>query len=145
MFNLIKITELKTKVKTLEILNNTNTEKLKKYCHTIACKDSEIERLEKELKEAKDLSSILNRIGEIGCTTFNKLASLNFTNSCGTFNELVLPDNIPQYVEDIFDNEKKVIKQESNLGIIIDKEGEITTGRTKLPCDKNKNYKLKQI
>ena len=152
MFNLNKIKKIESELSYYKEEYNTQAKGVKDLIVIITKKKEEIERLEKELQrlekelqESKDLKSILQKIGEISSVTYNKLTSLSFINDSGCFNELTLSDNIPQYVEDIFDSEKKVIKQESNLGILIDKEGKITTGRTKLPCDKNKNYKLKQL
>lgn len=106
---------------------------------------NEITSLRQELNQAKDLSSILDKVLYNQPQLYSRTGIISTLCDNGSGYILELSDDIPQYVEDIFDQEKKVIKQESNLGIQIDKEGNVTTGRTKLPCDKYRNYKLKQL
>ena len=140
------VANLKSDLKQYKIAYMNSNETIERFKKIICCKNEEIERLEKELKEAKDLKEILETLslGNSNCITYSGSGGICLTMN-GDHINFKLTDDIPQYVEDIFDSSKKVIKQESNLGIQIDKEGNVTTGRTKLPCDKNRNYKLKQI
>jgi hypothetical protein len=51
-----------------------------------------------------------------------------------------LPDNVLQYIDDILGG--KVIKQEGNKCLVIDKKGNVKTGLTKEKVDKGYEYKL---
>jgi hypothetical protein len=143
MFNLFKVKELKNYKKEAAIIIDSNIKTIEKLRIELYCKQQCIYKLKEQLKEAKDLSDILCTI----TSSKNNLTGNSSINviSFGDITRLSVSDDIPQYVEDIFDKDKKVIKQESNLGITIDKDGNVKTGRTRFACDKNRNYKLKQI
>jgi exopolysaccharide biosynthesis protein len=88
-----------------------------------------------ELKEAKDLKTILNRLSSL---TIN---GNGFDMSGGSWNtEIVLPDTVLQYVEDILGG--NVIKQEGIKCLVIGKDGTVKTGLTKEKADKGYTYKL---
>lgn len=96
---------------------------------------TKINYLEKELDRAQDLKTILEKLYPLYTV---KGLGLNFTGSSSA--ELILPDHIPVYVEDILGG--KVIKQEATKVIRITKDGEVKTGLTKQKADKNYFYKL---
>ena len=88
-----------------------------------------------ELQEAKDLGTILNRFSSL---TIN---GTGFAASGGSWaTELVLPDTVLQYTEDILGG--KVIKQEGTRCLVIGKDGTAKTGLTKEKADKGYDYKL---
>jgi hypothetical protein len=88
-----------------------------------------------ELKEAKDLKTILDRFS---CLTIN---GIGFSLSGGNWDtEFVLPDTVLQYTEDILGG--KVIRQEGTKCLVIGKDGTVKTGLTKEKADKGYNYKL---
>jgi len=88
-----------------------------------------------ELQEAKDLGTILNRFSSL---TIN---GTGFAASGGSWAaELVLPDTVLQYTEDILGG--KVIKQEGTRCLVIGKDGTAKTGLTKEKADKGYDYKL---
>jgi len=88
-----------------------------------------------ELKEARDLKTILDRFSSL---TIN---GTGFAMSGGTWNtELVLSDTYLQYVEDILGG--KVIKQEGTKCLVIGKDGTVKSGLTKEKADKGYTYKL---
>lgn len=104
----------------------------KKLLNDLKNKDHEIESLKKDLSHARDLRAILEKLYPI------KLFAngLVFDGSC----ELRLPDNVLVYTEDLLGG--KVIKQEGNKAIVIDKEGNVKTGLAKQKRDKGYAYKL---
>ena len=92
-------------------------------------------KLTAELKEARDLKTILDRFSSL---TIN---GTGFALSGGTWNtELVLSDTYLQYVEDILGG--KVIKQEGTKCLVIGKDGTVKAGLTKEKADKGYTYKL---
>jgi hypothetical protein len=96
---------------------------------------SRICKLQKELSEAQNLKSILEIMSSM---TIN---GLGFSVTGGNWNtEFTLPDNVLVYVDDILGG--KVIKQEGNKCLIIDKNGDVKTGLTKHSVDKGFSYKL---
>lgn len=98
-------------------------------------KNKEIDKLVSELRAARDLKEILNKFSGL---TIN---GNGFSITGGSWNtDLVLPDNVAQYVDDYFGG--KVIKQEAIKVIEINKDGEIKTGLTKQKPDKGYSYKL---
>ena len=100
---------------------------------------AEIKDLEERLKKAENLELILQKLYPL--TTFNDCIS--FTDSGGYMKgELILPDSVLQYVDDLFGG--KVIKQEGIKAIKIEKDGTIKTGLTKQKADENRVYKLVQ-
>jgi len=94
-------------------------------------------KLKEELKEAKDFKKVLDKLTENSLYSINGLAACGFTN--GSF-ILQTPDNVLVYVDDILGG--KVIKQEANKCLVIDKNGNVKTGLTKEKVDKNYTYKL---
>lgn len=96
-----------------------------------------ITNLTKDLEDARNLKSILEKITDYTLTGAEGFISISggFTNR-----EITLGENVLVYVDDIMGG--KVIKQEANKCIVIDKEGNIKTGLTKQKVDKGYNYKL---
>lgn len=90
-------------------------------------------KLTEELKEAKDLKSILLKMSSM--TIDGKGWSVT-----GGGWETSLGDNVLIYVDDILGG--KVIKQEGTKCLIVDKEGNTKTGLTKQKADKGYSYKL---
>jgi len=91
-------------------------------------------KLTQELKEARDLKTILEKMSGI---TFN---GQNVFYDLSSSMNISFSDEVAQYVDDLFGG--KVIKQEANKAIIITKEGEVKTGLTKEKVDKGYKYKL---
>lgn len=120
------------------------TETYKKLIESYAPKYSAItykehcEILEKELKQAKDLKEILNKFSSMSINGFN-FATVGGCFDIG-YGGITLPDNVLVYVDDILGG--KVIKQEGNKCLVIDKDGNVKTGLTKQKPDKGYNYKL---
>ena len=102
----------------------------------IEVKTRRILKLEEELKEAKDLKLILEKLYSLHQVISNG-SILSFTNGGCSFN---LPDTVMQYTEDILGG--KVIKQEGVKCLIIEKDGTVKTGLTKQKVDKGYSYKL---
>lgn len=95
----------------------------------------QIAELKDELKQAKDLTKILDKITSI---TVN---DTGFVASGGTWStELNLPDNVLVYVDDILGG--KVIKQEGVKCLVIEADGSVKTGLTKQKRDTGFTYKL---
>lgn len=97
---------------------------------------AEEEKLRLELREAKNLKDVLDkltgRIGsEIVCGT-----GLSYSTSAG----LRMDDTVAQYVADYFGG--KVIKQEATKLLIIDGNGTTHNYYTRKPADKGYSYKL---
>lgn len=91
------------------------------------------ENLEKQLEEAKNLKSILEKMSSM---TIN---GIDWGVSGGSWS-LQLGDDVLVYVDDILGG--KVIKQESTKCLVIDKDGNVKTGLTKQKADKGYSYKL---
>ena len=116
----------------------------KKHNQIIKHKDKTIKnysenilKLEKELEESKNLKSILEKLYPTTLAYDSNIATrLNYTSS----GELILPDNVLVYVDDILGG--KVIKQEGNKCLVIKENGDVETGLTKKKADKGYNYKL---
>lgn len=96
-----------------------------------------------ELKEAKDLKAILEKITPFTLEIYKHYIE-NGISFCPSKNSFItkvnLPDNVLVYVDDILGG--KVIKQEGNKCIVISKDGKITEGLTKQKVDKGYSYKL---
>ena len=95
----------------------------------------EVLSLREELKQAKDLSKILDKFSSL---TIDGKGYASVNGSWST--EVKLPDTVLQYEEDILGG--RVIKQEGIKCLIVDKEGNVKTGLTKQDKDKGFNYKL---
>jgi len=105
------------------------------YLEKILKLEKEIKEGKEELREAKDLKTILDRFSSIS------INGRGFTVSGGNWHtELVLPDTVLQYTEDILGG--KVIKQEGTKCLVIGKDGIVKTGLTKEKADKGYSYKL---
>jgi hypothetical protein len=107
----------------------------------------EIENLRKELTESRDLKTVLTELANKTGIPKPTLDSsyLKANSFCGvdwaiSSAELILPDNVLVYVDDILGG--KVIKQQANKCLVIDKDGNVKTGVTKEKPDKGYNYKL---
>lgn len=94
------------------------------------------EKVEVELKEAKDLKAILEKLYPL----HSVYSTLRFDIGGSIDWGQELPDNVLVYVDDILGG--KVIKQEGNKCIVISKDGKITEGLTKQKVDKSYSYKL---
>ncbi len=66
--------------------------------------------------------------------------NIHASSGCSTTIKQELSDNVAVYVDDLAGG--KVIKQEANKCVKINKEGEIEEGYTKKKCDKGYSYKL---
>ena len=127
------------------ITNKTHNKIVRELTLQIAIKDQkvfdyreEVDRLKQELREAKDLKTILDKFSSLTSTK-----GMVFANSNGIWStELVLPDNVLVYVDDILGG--KVIKQEGTKCLVIDKEGNVETGLTKRKADTGYAYKLER-
>ena len=97
---------------------------------------TKITKLEKELGEAKDLKTILNKFSSI---TIN---GMDWGISGGSWSAvpMTIPDTVLQYTDDILGG--KVIKQEGVKCLVIDSKGDVKTGLTKQKADKGYSYKL---
>jgi len=103
-----------------------------------------IEELEKKLDKAERLESIFDKLFSSIDGCLNLVGGLDI--SKGMFNTLnvktVNGGEPAVYINDLFGD--KVIRQESYKAILIDKEGNVTEGRTKLQPLNNKNYVLRE-
>ena len=127
--------EIKRNIKRINMITT------KKHNQIIEHKDKTISdyyakilKLEKELEQAKNLESILNRFNSI-FTTDGVCLKVDYMSG-----KLILPDDVLVYVEDLFGG--KVIKQEATKAILIESDGTIKTGLTKQKADKGYGYKL---
>ena len=94
---------------------------------------TKIIKLEQELKDARNLKEILVKITNLS------INDISFSD-CSGYYKIEIPDTVLQYTEDILGG--KVIKQEGNKCLIINKNGEVKTGLTKQKIDKGYSYKL---
>lgn len=94
---------------------------------------SKILKLEKELEDARDLKSILDKFSSL---TING----SILSSVDSTIRWEFPDTVLQYTDDILGG--KVIKQEGTKCILIDKDGNVKIGLTKQKSDKGYSYKL---
>jgi hypothetical protein len=97
---------------------------------------AEIKDLEERLKKAENLETILTKFYSI-FTSSGQILKMDYMSG-----ELILPDDILRYVDDLFGG--KVIKQEGVKAIKIEKDGTIKTGLTKQKADEGRIYKLVQ-
>lgn len=101
-----------------------------------------------QLKEAKDFKELLKEIiSKTGIPAPDTKGGYLYVvdNSFGVPNtswntEIVLPDTVLQYTDDILGG--KVIKQEGNKCLVIAKDGTVKTGLTNAKVDKGYTYKL---
>ena len=120
----------------------------KKHAAVVAGLTAEIVRLGTlltEQREVKDLMRsstartdlLLERLVDkaVAGSLFASSAGMNFRGS-----ELILPDNVPVYVDDHFGG--KVLKQEATKVIEIAANGDIKTGLTKRKADDGYGYVL---
>lgn len=115
MFNSKKIKELEGQIK---INNEWWQERYDNKC--------------KELEQAKNLQLILEKLYPL-----HSFIAKNYVDDGYSLN---LPDDVLRYTEDILGG--KVIKQEGNKCLIIEKDGSVKTGLTKQKVDNGYNYKL---
>jgi hypothetical protein len=95
-------------------------------------------KLTEELKEARDLKAILEKITDKFITSGSGLIMSNIGG--GLNYELSIDENVLVYTDDILGG--KVIKQEGIKCLIIEKDGSVKTGLTKQKPDKGFTYKL---
>ena len=96
--------------------------------------------LDKATKNDERLIDILGKVTK-DCLTISD--AFNLSAGCA---ELILPESVAQYVDDYFGG--KVIKQEAIKVIAIDKNGNVTygkTSRTRKKSDFQRNYVLEEI
>lgn len=93
-----------------------------------------VESITQQLREARDLKAVLEKLAGIGVSTSSVLAA-----NCGGY-EIVMPDDVARYVPDHFGG--RVIKQEATKVIEISPDGSVKTGLTKRPPDPGFNYIL---
>jgi len=96
--------------------------------------EQRIEELKEELRQAKDLKLILEKLYPLWNI---EGSAMSFKNGGWSIN---LSDDVLQYTEDILGG--KVIKQEGVKCLIISKDGSVKTGLTKSKTDKGYSYKL---
>jgi len=91
--------------------------------------------MRKQRDAAQNLQTVLGKLADkaAGFACFSS-GSLNVSG------ELILPDNVPVYVDDYFGG--KVIKQEATKVIEIAPNGDIKTGLTKRTADDGYGYVL---
>lgn len=99
----------------------------------------QIEDLKQELREARDMKEILKSLSKDNNDFLTALSGFTYVNSIGD-SVLSLSDDVLVYVDDILGG--KVIKQEGNKCLVIDKTGNVKTGLTKEKPDKGYAYKL---
>lgn len=98
----------------------------------------QIETLKIELKEARDLSKVIEKLTGYTTDILDKLGT--YATAGSSYISANLPDNVLVYVDDILGG--KVIKQEGNKCLVIEKDGSVKTGLTKQSNDKGYAYKL---
>ena len=98
----------------------------------------QIKELYKKLDEKSDLKDILECLSDKIKLSINGVDDINWWISWWW---LSLGDDVAVYVDDLIDG-GKVIKQEGNKAIIIDKEWNIKTGLTKKKTNKWYKYVL---
>lgn len=118
------------------ITNKKHNQIIEHKDKTISDYLAKILKLEEELKEARDLKLIVEKLSG---TLTSSGTGIYYNTSLGTF-DLNLPDNVLVYVDDILGG--KVIKQEAIKCLVIDEKGNVTTGLTKQKPDKGYSYKL---
>ncbi len=98
---------------------------------------AENNELKNELKIEQDFKKVLDKLVDNSLYSLDGLSAVGV--SGGSWN-LEMPDNVLVYVDDILGG--KVIKQEANKCLVVDKNGNVKTGLTKEKVDKNYTYKL---
>ena len=98
---------------------------------------NKIEHLEKSLAEAQNLKFVFEALVDKAVTMDDSLSICMGSFSAG---ELILPDDVPRYVDDYYGG--RVIKQEATPVTILDEKGKATYGMTAKRPDKNKKYIL---
>lgn len=122
----------KTLKKTIEEKNT----QLKIYDSMLSEYKEENNKLQKELNEARCLKAILEKL-EGKVSFYSGKGILAYLDGDA---KIELPDDVLRYVDDILGG--KVVKQEGNKCIVIDKDGNVKTGLTKKKVDKGYAYKL---
>ena len=118
----------------------------KKHAAVVAGLNAEIVRLGTLLTDQREVKDLMRsstaRTDLLLERLVDKAASFS-TFAAGSLNisgELILPDNVPVYVDDHFGG--KVLKQEATKVIEISAEGVIKTGLTKRKADDGYGYVL---
>jgi len=118
------------------ITNKTHKRIIENKDKTISDYLEKILKLEQEIREAKDLKTILEKLSSSSLT-----ADFTLGYSSGySSRSIELPDNVLVHVDDLLGG--KVIKQEGNKCLVIEKDGTVKTGLTKEKMDKGYSYKL---
>ncbi len=109
--------------------------------------NKEIENLRKELTESRDLKTVLMELSKKtgiptpkydgSCLAVDFASGVSWQTISSQIN---LGDDVLVYVDDILGG--KVIKQEGNKCLVVDKKGNVKTGLTKEKVDKGYDYKL---
>lgn len=101
---------------------------------TIARRDEYIEQLKAEMRDARDLKLVLERLAASSASVSNCF-------TIGTYGtEIRFPDTVAQYVPDVLGGH--VIKQEATKAIVISGAGEVEIGFTRTAPDDGYSYKL---
>lgn len=120
-----------------------------KYRHNKIVEEyKEALQIQKEnLNRKEKFESICDKLTDISDKLTTKYSDIIGTIDsyafAGTAGELVLPDNVPVYVDDYFGG--KVIKQESHPVTILDETGKATYGVTAKKLPKGQTYHLVTI
>ena len=126
---------MKTEKQHLKVVSELRKSLTEEYANKHKSLSEEVSSLKEDLKQAKDLSKILDKFSSL------TIDGKGFASVSGSWNtEIRLPDSVLQYVDDILGG--NVIKQEGNKCIVIDENGIVKTGLTKQDKDKGFNYKL---
>lgn len=114
----------------------------KKHAAVVAGLNAEIVRLGTLLTDQREVKDLMHsstaRTDRLLERLVDKAAS--FSTLLNISGELVMPDNIPVYVDDHFGG--RVIRQEGTLVIEIERDGTLKTGLTKRPADPGFTYIL---
>lgn len=120
----------------MKIIRTETYNKLIKIKENYEALANQLSETRKELLQAKDLKTILEKLS----SDIIPLVDSKYIKAVNGWDELIFPDNVLQYTEDILGG--KVIKQEGNKCILIEKDGSVKTGLTKQKVDKGFTYKL---
>lgn len=99
----------------------------------------QIEIINFYLKKVKQVDEMLDKFSELKINDGYNLTSVDNGNV-----NIQLGEDVAIYVDDLFTG-GKVIKQEANTAILIEKDGTVKKGLTKLKSDAGFSYKLKRV
>lgn len=111
----------------------------KSWAGQVKVRDERIQKLEKEISEARNLKEILDKL-TIKWTTITSSGGIDNDVSWIGGTHFSLDESVLVYVDDYFGG--KVIKQEATKLVIVDEKGDVTYSQTKQSPDKGFKYKL---